>query len=85
MKARSEAPRVGFVGLGRMGRPMAARLHGAGFAVTGFDADQAAAERFGAESGLKICSAAGVNTPPVCSLSVRSSGRLAGSSRNSSE
>jgi 3-hydroxyisobutyrate dehydrogenase len=56
MKARSDAPRVGFVGLGRMGRPMAARLHGAGFAVTGFDADHAAVERFRAESGAKTCS-----------------------------
>jgi 3-hydroxyisobutyrate dehydrogenase len=56
MKARSDATRVGFVGLGRMGRPMATRLHGAGFALTGFDADQAAAERFRADSGAKICS-----------------------------
>lgn len=35
---------------------MAARLHGAGFDVTGFDADHAAAERFRAESGARICS-----------------------------
>jgi 3-hydroxyisobutyrate dehydrogenase len=39
-------PRIGFVGLGRMGQPMAARLAGAGFSVVGFDADADAAERF---------------------------------------
>jgi 3-hydroxyisobutyrate dehydrogenase len=55
-KKRSDAapvsqPRVGFVGLGRMGRPMAARLAAAGFAVTGFDTDHAAAARFAAGSG----------------------------------
>ena len=31
-------PRIGFIGLGSMGRPMAARLRGAGFALTVFDA-----------------------------------------------
>ncbi len=49
--ARDFPSRVGFIGLGRMGRPMAARLVDAGFAVTGFDIDQVAAARFAAESG----------------------------------
>ena len=39
-------PRVGFVGLGRMGRPMAGRLVRAGFSLTGYDVDPAAAQRF---------------------------------------
>ena len=43
-------PRVGFVGLGRMGRPMAGQLVRAGFAVTGFDVDRSAAERFCSET-----------------------------------
>jgi 3-hydroxyisobutyrate dehydrogenase len=38
--------RVGFVGLGRMGLPMTGRLARAGFAVTGFDLDAGACERF---------------------------------------
>ena len=48
--ARAWRPRVGFVGLGRMGCPMAGRLVRAGFAVRGFDVDGAAAERFRSES-----------------------------------
>jgi len=42
---------VGFVGLGRMGRPMAARLRGAGFGADVFDAQRAAAEEFVARHG----------------------------------
>lgn len=37
--------RVGFVGLGRMGRPMLGRLVAAGYRVTGYDADAAVRER----------------------------------------
>jgi len=36
--------RVGFIGLGKMGLPMALNLHRKGFAVTGFDLSQAARE-----------------------------------------
>jgi len=36
-------PRVGVVGLGKMGRPIARHIAAKGFAVTGFDLDQAAA------------------------------------------
>ncbi len=43
--------RVGFVGLGRMGRPMAARLLGAGFALRVFDARRESAEEFTARYG----------------------------------
>ena len=39
------APRIGFVGLGAMGRPMARRLVEAGHAVTVFDIDPAATQR----------------------------------------
>jgi 3-hydroxyisobutyrate dehydrogenase len=35
---------VGFIGLGRMGRPMCQRLVGAGWQVVGYDADAGAAE-----------------------------------------
>jgi 3-hydroxyisobutyrate dehydrogenase len=46
--------RVGFVGLGRMGLPMAGRLAQAGFAVTGFDLDAGARERFRAAGQGRI-------------------------------
>jgi len=42
---------IGFIGLGRMGFPMARNLIKAGHAVTGFDVDSAAAERLSAVSG----------------------------------
>jgi 3-hydroxyisobutyrate dehydrogenase len=42
---------VGFVGLGRMGRPMATRLLGAGVSVTLFDTRRDAVDRVVAESG----------------------------------
>lgn len=43
--------RVGFVGLGNMGWPMAANLVRAGFDVTGFDIVAGRADAFAAESG----------------------------------
>ncbi len=43
--------RVGFVGLGTMGRPMAARLLGAGHALTLYDARRAAVDSFVAQCG----------------------------------
>jgi 3-hydroxyisobutyrate dehydrogenase len=43
--------RVGFVGLGNMGWPMAARLVHAGFDVTAFDIAPGRAEAFAAETG----------------------------------
>ena len=42
---------VGFVGLGNMGRPMAASLARAGFEIVGYDANLRAAEAFAAETG----------------------------------
>jgi 3-hydroxyisobutyrate dehydrogenase-like beta-hydroxyacid dehydrogenase len=42
---------LGFIGLGRMGGPMAARLLKAGHQVIGYDIDAAAAERFAASGG----------------------------------
>ena len=42
---------VGFVGLGNMGRPMAASLARAGFETVGYDANPRAAEAFAAETG----------------------------------
>jgi 3-hydroxyisobutyrate dehydrogenase len=47
--------RVGFVGIGNMGWPMAANLARKGFAVVAFDKDASRAERFAREHG---CSAA---------------------------
>jgi 3-hydroxyisobutyrate dehydrogenase len=49
--------RVGFVGIGSMGWPMAKRVAGGGFALTVFDTDLARVTRFAAESG-----SAGVET-----------------------
>lgn len=51
----SDAPvrppaRIALIGLGNMGIPMAARLVGAGYRVTGYDATQAACERFAREA-----------------------------------
>src|SRR5437016_10316019 len=42
---------IGFIGLGRMGFPMAQNLIKAGHAVTGFDVDSTAAERLSTVSG----------------------------------
>ena len=42
---------VGFVGLGRMGRPMAVRLTGAGYRVLGYDASQQAARGWARDIG----------------------------------
>lgn len=47
----SEKVRVGFVGIGNMGWPMAANLCRAGFAVTVFDSDRHRRARFAAEFG----------------------------------
>ncbi|MYF86224.1 MAG: NAD(P)-dependent oxidoreductase [Rhodospirillaceae bacterium] len=44
---------VGFVGLGNMGRPMAACLARVGFGVVGYDADPLAAEAFAGETGCR--------------------------------
>jgi len=50
--------RVGFVGLGRMGRPMASRVHGAGFSVVGQDIAPEACEQVRAE-GLEVADSIG--------------------------
>lgn len=59
--------RVGFVGVGNMGWPMAKRVLGGGFAVTAYDTDRARLARFaaetgagGAESGAALAAAADV-------------------------
>ncbi|MYF06981.1 MAG: NAD(P)-dependent oxidoreductase [Rhodospirillaceae bacterium] len=44
---------VGFVGLGNMGRPMAASLARAGFEIIGYDANPRAAAAFAAETGCQ--------------------------------
>lgn len=54
--------RIGFIGLGRMGLPMAANLSRAGFNVVGFDANEAACKQFaeaGGETGRDIEAVAG--------------------------
>ena len=43
--------RVGFVGIGHMGRPMAKNIVASGYAVSVYDADQARAARFATEHG----------------------------------
>ncbi|HTO48297.1 MAG TPA: NAD(P)-dependent oxidoreductase [Burkholderiales bacterium] len=61
------APRVGFVGIGNMGWPMAKRVAGAGFPLTVFDTDVARVARFaaetrnaGAETGAALARAADI-------------------------
>lgn len=49
--------RIGFVGLGNMGLPMAANLVKAGYEVVGFDIQQRARAR-GSEAGMKIAESA---------------------------
>jgi 3-hydroxyisobutyrate dehydrogenase len=51
MPAPAEGTRVGFVGLGMMGWPMARNLVSAGYALTVRDADPGRQERFAAEHG----------------------------------
>jgi 3-hydroxyisobutyrate dehydrogenase len=50
-------PKLGFVGLGNMGGPMAQRLVSRGFSVAGFDVDRARTKR-AAEAGVSIVAAA---------------------------
>lgn len=48
--------RIGFVGLGHMGWPMAVNLVGAGHTVTGFDLQSSAVEAFAAAGGIAATS-----------------------------
>ncbi len=48
--------RIALIGLGNMGRPMGARLMGAGFEVVGFDAAEPVREIFARETGGRIVS-----------------------------
>jgi 3-hydroxyisobutyrate dehydrogenase-like beta-hydroxyacid dehydrogenase len=52
--------RLGFIGIGRMGAPMAGRLLGAGHAVTVFDRDDAAVARLVAAGATSVGSPAAV-------------------------
>ncbi len=45
--------KIGFIGLGNMGLPMAANLIKAGHAVSGFDLNEAAGARHAAEGGMR--------------------------------
>jgi 3-hydroxyisobutyrate dehydrogenase len=49
--------RIGFIGLGNMGLPMALNLLKAGHQVTGFDLNAAAVETFAAAGGVRAASA----------------------------
>jgi 3-hydroxyisobutyrate dehydrogenase len=49
----AETARVGFVGLGNMGWPMAHNLHAAGFSLTVHDADRARRSQFASEHGCE--------------------------------
>jgi 3-hydroxyisobutyrate dehydrogenase-like beta-hydroxyacid dehydrogenase len=83
--------RLGFIGLGRMGGPMTARLLAAGNAVTVFDADAAAVERAVAAGAEAASSAKAVGdaaktvfvslpTPDIVGSVVLSEGSLASGS-----
>jgi 3-hydroxyisobutyrate dehydrogenase len=52
VKAVPELERIGFVGLGHMGRPMAGRLAAAGYQVCGFDASADVMESVDGSGGL---------------------------------
>ena len=49
----SDKPRIGFVGIGNMGWPMAANIARAGFALTAFDSDRERVPRFAREFNAK--------------------------------
>src|SRR5579875_3548925 len=49
--------RIGFIGLGNMGAPMAANLLKAGHAVTGFDINRAALDALAAQGGTPAADA----------------------------
>jgi len=55
----SAKQRVGFVGIGNMGWPMAANLARAGFPLTVLDADRARGPRFASEFGAKAAASPG--------------------------
>ena len=61
---------LGFIGLGRMGLPMAARLIRAGYPVTGFDVAPAARSAFGDVGGILARSPADVAARSELTLSV---------------
>ncbi len=50
-----EAPRVGFIGLGAMGRPMAVRLADAGLGLSVYDSSDVALEWMVARTGAMAC------------------------------
>ena len=50
----TELPRLGFVGLGNMGMPMASRLVAAGYPVTGFDVAEPVRATFAAAGGSAV-------------------------------
>src|SRR6185312_11331096 len=50
---------VGFIGIGNMGRPMAANLIKGGYQVVAYDADAQRAARFAKEVGAKSASSLG--------------------------
>jgi len=52
MPAPREMSRVGFVGLGKMGAPMATRLAEAGYQVQGYDVSEAAARNWNERGGV---------------------------------
>jgi 3-hydroxyisobutyrate dehydrogenase len=51
-----QATTIGFVGIGNMGQPMAARLHERGFAIKVHDTDVEAAVRFGKHYDVPVAS-----------------------------
>ncbi len=55
---RSKIQRIGFIGLGIMGFPMATNLVKAGFGVSGYSRTSATRERFAASGGEVACSVA---------------------------
>jgi 3-hydroxyisobutyrate dehydrogenase len=58
MAGASDKPQIGFIGLGAMGYPMAARLAGAGYRLRVFDIMPGVPGRFAAEFAAQACGSA---------------------------
>ena len=62
---------IGFIGLGNMGLPMARNLLKAGNAVTGFDTNEAAVERFVAAAEERRADGLWWRTPALTTQSIK--------------
>src|SRR5476649_1595785 len=67
--------RIGFIGLGNMGLPMALNLLKAGHAVAGFDMSQAQVEKLGAAGGKTAANIAAAATDAEIVITMLPSGK----------